>query len=78
MSEALLYKHFAGKEALYEALKSHRVEAHAVGTRLFDAAPHATATLVKGVAVLVQGSATSRLTRTPSVLSRPACLATAG
>ncbi len=54
VSEALLYKHFSGKEALYEALESHCVEAHAVGTRLFDEATPSTATLVKGVAVLVQ------------------------
>ena len=54
VSEALLYKHFSGKEALYEALESHCVEARAVGTRLFDEATPSTTTLVKGVAVLVQ------------------------
>lgn len=54
VSEALLYKHFSGKEALYEALESHCVEAHAVGTHLFDEAKPSTETLVKGVAVLVQ------------------------
>lgn len=54
ISEALLYKHFSGKEALYEALENHCVEAHAVGTHLFDEATPSTATLVKGVAVLVQ------------------------
>jgi AcrR family transcriptional regulator len=54
ISEALLYKHFPGKEALYAELESHCVEANAVGRPLFDGAPPSTATLVMGVAVLVQ------------------------
>ena len=54
VSEALLYKHFAGKEALYAELEKHCVDALAVGTHLLDAAPPSTATLVLGVAVLVQ------------------------
>lgn len=54
ISEALLYKHFPGKEALYAELESHCVEANAVGGRLFDGATPSTATLVMGVAVLVQ------------------------
>jgi AcrR family transcriptional regulator len=54
VSEALLYKHFSGKEALYAALESHCVEANAIGGRLFDGVTPSTATLVKGVAVLVQ------------------------
>ncbi len=54
ISEALLYKHFTGKEALYAELESHCVEANAVGDRLFDGATPSTATLVMGVAVLVQ------------------------
>jgi AcrR family transcriptional regulator len=54
ISEALLYKHFSGKEALYAELESHCVEANAAGGRLFDGATPATATLVMGVAVLVQ------------------------
>lgn len=54
VSEALLYKHFSGKEALYEALENHCVQAHSVGTYLFDEATPSTVTLVKGVAVLVQ------------------------
>lgn len=54
VSEALLYKHFSGKEALYEALEGHCVDANAVGTNLFNKAPPSTETLVKGVAVLVQ------------------------
>lgn len=54
ISEALLYKHFTGKEALYAQLESHCVEANAVGGHLFDGAPPSTATLVMGVAVLVQ------------------------
>lgn len=54
ISEALLYKHFPGKEALYAELESHCVEANAVGGRLLDQATPSTATLVMGVAVLVQ------------------------
>lgn len=54
ISEALLYKHFPGKEALYEQIETHCVEAHAVGRRLLDGAAPSTATLVMGVAVLTQ------------------------
>lgn len=54
VSEALLYKHFPGKEALYAELESHCVEANAAGGRLLDDATPSTATLVMGVAVLVQ------------------------
>ncbi|MBE7213457.1 MAG: TetR/AcrR family transcriptional regulator [Gluconacetobacter diazotrophicus] len=54
VSEALLYKHFPGKEALYTALERHCVEANAAGGRLLDGASPSTETLVLGVAVLVQ------------------------
>lgn len=54
VSEALLYKHFSGKEALYTALESHCVEANAIGGRLFEGVAPSTAALVMGVAVLVQ------------------------
>lgn len=54
ISEALLYKHFPGKDALYTELENHCVEASAVGNRLFDDAAPSTATLVMGVAILVQ------------------------
>lgn len=54
ISEALLYKHFPGKDALYTELENHCVEASAVGNRLFDDAAPSTATLVIGVAILVQ------------------------
>ena len=54
VSEALLYKHFPAKQALYAQLERHCVEANAVGTRLLDGATPSTATLVMGVAVLVQ------------------------
>ncbi len=54
VSEALLYKHFPAKDALYAQLEQHCVEANAVGTRLLDGAKPSTATLVMGVAVLVQ------------------------
>ncbi|HEX7817467.1 TetR/AcrR family transcriptional regulator [Dyella sp.] len=54
VSEALLYKHFPGKEALYAELESHCVEANAIGGRLLEGATPSTATLVTGVAVLVQ------------------------
>jgi AcrR family transcriptional regulator len=54
ISEALLYKHFSGKEALYAELESHCVDANAFGGPLFDGATPSTATLVMGVAVLVQ------------------------
>jgi AcrR family transcriptional regulator len=54
ISEALLYKHFPGKEALYEELESHCVEANALGGRLLDDATPSTATLIIGVAILVE------------------------
>ena len=54
ISEALLYKHFQGKEALYAQLENRCVEANAVGDQLFDGATRSTETLVMGVAVLVQ------------------------
>ena len=54
ISEALLYKHFEGKEALYAQLEAYCVDAHAVGERLFDGATPSTETLVTGVALLVQ------------------------
>ena len=54
VSEALLYKHFPAKDALYAELERHCVDANAVGTRLLDGAAPSTATLVMGVAVLVQ------------------------
>ena len=54
VSEALLYKHFRAKDALYTQLERHCVEANAVGTHLLDGATPSTATLVMGVAVLVQ------------------------
>lgn len=54
ISEALLYRHFPGKEALYAELENHCVEANAVGAPLLDGATPSTATLVMGVAVLVQ------------------------
>ena len=54
VSEALLYKHFPAKDALYAQLERHCVEANAVGNRLLDGATPSTATLVMGVAVLVQ------------------------
>ena len=54
VSEALLYKHFPAKDALYARLEQHCVEANAVGTHLLGSATPSTATLVMGVAVLVQ------------------------
>jgi AcrR family transcriptional regulator len=54
ISEALLYKHFQGKEALYAELENHCVAANAVGSRLFKGATPSTETLVTGVALLVQ------------------------
>ena len=54
VSEALLYRHFPAKDALYAQLEHHCVEANAVGTHLLDGAAPSTATLVMGVAVLVQ------------------------
>ena len=54
ISEALLYKHFPAKNALYAELERHCVEANAVGAQLLDGAAPSTATLVMGVAVLVQ------------------------
>ncbi len=54
VSEALLYKHFPAKDALYAQLERHCVEANTFGTHLLDGATPSTATLVMGVAVLVQ------------------------
>lgn len=54
VSEALLYRHFAGKEALYAELEAHCVAANAVGSRLLAEATPSTETLVTGVALLVQ------------------------
>ncbi len=54
MSEALLFKHFPTKDVLYAELERHCIDAHMVGTRLLDAAAPSTATLVMGVAVLLQ------------------------
>ena len=54
VSEALLFKHFPTKDALYAQFERHCVDAHVVGTRLLDEAAPSTATLVMGVAVLVQ------------------------
>jgi AcrR family transcriptional regulator len=54
ISEALLYRHFPGKEALYAELENHCVEANAVGDHLLDGATPSTETLVMGVALLVQ------------------------
>ena len=54
VSEALLFKHFVTKDALYAQLERHCVAANAVGSHLLDRATPSTATLVMGVAVLVQ------------------------
>lgn len=54
ISEGLLYRHFPGKEALYAELESHCVEANAAGSQMLDDATPSTATLVMGVAILVQ------------------------
>ena len=54
VSEALLYRHFPTKDALYAQLERHCVEAQTVGSHLLDGATPSTATLVTGVAVLVQ------------------------
>ena len=54
VSEALLFKHFPTKDALYAQLERHCVDAHAVGAFLLTDAAPSTATLVMGVAVLVQ------------------------
>nr|WP_314262121.1 TetR/AcrR family transcriptional regulator [uncultured Devosia sp.] len=54
VSEALLYRHFSGKEALYAELERHCVEANDLGERFVASADPSTATLVAGVALLVQ------------------------
>ncbi len=54
VSEALLFKHFPTKDALYAQLERHCVQAQAVGLHLLDGATPSTATLVMGVATLVQ------------------------
>ena len=54
ISEALIYRHFSGKDALYAELESHCVEANALGVALFEGATPSTAILVTGIAVLVQ------------------------
>ncbi|MBS1063668.1 TetR/AcrR family transcriptional regulator [Gluconobacter wancherniae] len=54
VSEALLYRHFVSKEVLYAELETYCVEANAIGSRLVADAIPSTATLVTGVALLVQ------------------------
>jgi AcrR family transcriptional regulator len=54
ISEALLYRHFSGKDALYTELENHCVEASAVGHSLLDREMPSTSTLVIGVSVLVR------------------------
>ena len=54
VSEALLFKHFPTKDALHAQLERHCVAANTVGACLLDGAVPSTATLVMGVAVLVQ------------------------
>ncbi|MBS1081667.1 TetR/AcrR family transcriptional regulator [Gluconobacter kondonii] len=54
VSEALLYRHFVSKEALYAELESYCVEANAVGSKLLAEAVPSTTTLITGVALLVQ------------------------
>lgn len=54
VSEALLYRHFPTKDALYAALEHQCVTANAVGQHLLSGASPSTETLVMGVAVLVQ------------------------
>lgn len=54
VSEALLYKHFSGKEELYAALESHCIEANAIGVRHLHTMAPSTEALVKGVAILMQ------------------------
>ena len=53
ISEALLYRHFAGKEALYEELEDYCVDANVAASHLLEKEKPSTKTLVKGVAVLV-------------------------
>lgn len=53
ISEALLYRHFSGKEELYADLENHCIEAIEAGEKLLGSATPSTATLIMGVAVLV-------------------------
>lgn len=54
ISEALLFRHFPSKDVLYAQLEQHCVQAQVVGHDLLDGATPSTATLVTGVAALVQ------------------------
>ena len=54
ISEALLYRHFSGKDALYAELELHCMDANKLGSYLLDNQAPSTATLVTGVALLVQ------------------------
>ncbi len=54
ISEALLYRHFSGKDALYAELERHCMDASKLGSYLLDNQAPSTATLVTGVALLVQ------------------------
>lgn len=54
MSEALLFRHFPSKDALYAQLERHCVDAQAVGRHLLEGTAPSTSTLIMGVAVLVQ------------------------
>lgn len=53
VSEALLYRHFSGKEELYANLENHCIEANKAGENLLGDAIPSTATLIMGVTVLV-------------------------
>jgi AcrR family transcriptional regulator len=54
ISEALLYRHFSGKDALYAELERHCMDANKLGSYLLENQAPSTATLVTGVALLVQ------------------------
>ncbi|WP_050748417.1 TetR/AcrR family transcriptional regulator [Granulibacter bethesdensis] len=54
VSEGLLFRHFPTKDVLYAQLERHCVQAQEVGHHLLDDAEPSTATLVMGVATLVQ------------------------
>lgn len=51
ISEALLYKHFASKDALYAALETHCVEAMEIANHLFEGAEPSAETFILAAAV---------------------------
>lgn len=53
ISEALLYKHFVSKDALYFALETHCIEATQIANHLFEEAVPSTETFILAAAIMM-------------------------